>query len=144
MMKARKRTQKEKIGPKSTLSNVWGIENALERKKTIRLKNALYEWWKLENALERKKIGLESALSDRWGLKHTWIMSRILSLKTLLFLKSVRFVVFKILLSSFWWRSSSPSMTLFMDFLQRSECNLLWSIRMCCLFYLRNIGLISS
>ena len=43
MIKARKRTRKEKILYESALSNGWRLENALERKR-IGFKNALSEW----------------------------------------------------------------------------------------------------
>lgn len=60
--------------------------------------------------------------------KHTRRVSKMLSLETLLFLKSGSLFMLGILLSSFCWRSSSLLKTLFVDSLQRSESNTLWSI----------------
>jgi hypothetical protein len=60
--------------------------------------------------------------------KHTRRVSKMLSLETLLFLKSRSLFMLGILLSSFCWRSSSLLRTLFVDSLQRLESNTLWSI----------------
>jgi len=59
--------------------------------------------------------------------------------KTLLFLNSRCLFILEILFGSFCLRSSRSSRTLFMDSLQRSEYNALWSICIC-FFYFRNIG----
>ena len=59
--------------------------------------------------------------------------------KTLLFLKSKSLFILEILFGSFCLRSSRLLRTFFMDFLQRSKCNALWSICIC-FSYLRNIG----